>query len=125
LPVLRIAERNFFLCLRSSGRCRGSFCAANQAIGRRREGLKFVRPTRRCVFTRNNHLTKYSFSFRFFFFALFPRIPLRPRVFYPSPCRLLATSGADVRHTMPVSATTCCIASSQIVSSAMIAPSRR
>jgi hypothetical protein len=82
LPVLRIAERNFFLCLRSSGRCRGSFCAANQAIGRRREGLKFVRPTRRCVFTRNNHLTKYSFSFRFFLLRAVSSNP-------PPPPRLL------------------------------------
>src|SRR3954453_21762212 len=51
-------------------------------IGRRREGLKFVRPTRRCVFTRNIHLTKYSFSFGFFLLRAVSSNP-------PPPPRLL------------------------------------
>lgn len=58
----------------------------SKTTGRRREGLKFVRPTRRCVLTRSITGRCILFLFVLFFFALFPRIPLRPRVFTRSPC---------------------------------------
>ena len=53
--------------------------------GRRREGLKIVRPNSPGRSTGVVAGRNILFLLLLFFFALFPRIPLRPRVFSPSP----------------------------------------